>query len=139
MKSSFVSYLNQKFPELSPEQLNPLVSDQLLSPFQIKLSKNQIEQIKTEVNAYWNLRSWGELHLSERYSSLNLRKPDNYSVCMSYDFHINPEGKPELIEINTNASFLALGLELYTFLNLINPMSHFTDKDLVQMFLNELS
>jgi hypothetical protein len=138
LKSSFVSYLNQKYPELSPEQLNPLVSDQLLSPFQVTLSKNQIEQIKTEVNAYWNLRSWGESHLAERYSSLNLRKPNNYSVCMSYDFHINSEGKPELIEVNTNASFLALGIELYSFLSLKNPMGSFAEQDLVQMFLNEL-
>jgi hypothetical protein len=138
LKSSFVSYLNQKYPELTAEQLNPLISDQLLSPFQITLSKNQIEQIKTEVNAYWNLRSWGELQLSERYRSLNLRKPDNYSVCMSYDFHINSEGKPELIEVNTNASFLALGLELYSFLNLKNPMGRFAEDHLVQMFLNEL-
>lgn len=138
LKASFVSYLNQKYPALSQEQLSPLVSDQLLSPFQIKLSTEQISKIKQEVESYWNLREWGQKNLSTRFDSISLRKPENYSVCMSYDFHINPQGRPELIEINTNAAFLALGLELYDFLNLKNPITDFSTKDLVQMYADEI-
>jgi hypothetical protein len=58
---------------------------------------------------------------------------------MSYDFHINPNGRPELIEINTNAAFLGLGLQLYDFLKLPNIVNNsFKDDGLLKMFLNEL-
>lgn len=138
MKASFVSYLNQKYPELSVDTINPLLSEQLLSPYQIKLSSQQLKQIKNDVQDYWNLRTWGEKNLSTGYNELGLRKPNNYSVCMSYDFHINASGQPELIEVNTNAAFLALGLELYAYHNLKNPIADFTEKNLIEMFLNEI-
>ncbi|MBY0553130.1 hypothetical protein K2P97_01290 [bacterium] len=138
LKASFVSYLNQKYPALSTEQLSPLVSDQLLSPFQIKLSQGQISKIKQEVQSYWALREWGQKNLSSGFESKSLRRPTNYSVCMSYDFHINPQGQPELIEINTNAAFLGMGVELYEFLKLKNPISDFSTQDLVQMFVDEI-
>lgn len=138
LKASFVSYLNQKYPQIAVNLLEQLISDELLSPFQVSLSQDQVKSIKNEIAAYWPLRNWGEKNLSSQYSHYGLRKPDNYSVCMSYDFHINPQGQPELIEINTNASFLALGLELYKFLNLANPAGSFDEANLVEMFLNEI-
>lgn len=138
LKSRFVYYLNKKYSSLDTSLLEPLISDQLLSPFQITLSLEQIQNIKSEIKAYWGLRNWGEQKLVSQYSELNLRKPHNYSACMSYDFHINPEGRPELIEINTNASFLALGLELYAFLGFPNPAGNFGESDLVEMFKNEI-
>ena len=138
LKSRFVYYLNKKYSALETSILEPLISDQLLSPFQITLSAVQIQSIKNEIKTYWALRNWGEQNLVSQYSELNLRKPQNYSACMSYDFHINPQGQPELIEINTNASFLALGLELYSFLGFPNPAGNFGETELVDMFENEL-
>lgn len=138
LKARFVSYLNQKYSNLSSDLLNQLVSEQLLSPAQINLSQMQIHTIKSEIAGYWKLRNWGEKNLISGFSRYGLRKPDNYSVCMSYDFHINSQGQPELIEVNTNAGFLALGMELYSFLNLPNPAGSFNEKDLVKMFLDEI-
>lgn len=138
LKSRFVYYLNKKYSSLETSILEPLISEQLLSPFQIKLSAAQIQTIKNEIGGYWKLRNWGEQTLVSQYSELGLRRPENYSACMSYDFHINSEGQPELIEINTNASFLALGLELYAFLGLPNPAGNFGESELVEMFENEL-
>lgn len=138
LKSRFVYYLNKKYPQLDTSILDPLISDQLLSPFQIELSAAQVSKIKDEIKSYWALRNWGEQNLVSEFSKYELRKPDNYSVCMSYDFHINSDGQPELIEINTNASFLALGLELYTFLNLSNPAGPFGENELAAMFSQEL-
>lgn len=138
LKTSFVSYLYQKYPELSPELLGGLISEQLLSPFQITLSQKQVDTIKNEINHYWQLRQWGVENLDSKYSEYGLRRASNYSVCMSYDFHINTLGQPELIEINTNAAFLALGLELYNFLKLPNPTGSFNEDTLIQMFLHEL-
>lgn len=138
LKSRFVYYLNKKYSSLETSILEPLISDQLLSPFQISLSATQIQTIKNEISAYWQLRNWGEQKLVSHYAELNLRKPTNYSACMSYDFHINPEGRPELIEINTNASFLAMGLELYAFLGFPNPAGNFGEAEVAEMFENEL-
>lgn len=137
MKASFVSFLQKKFPRLSPETLQNTVAEQLLSPFQIKLSHAQIQQIKNEIKLYWKLRSWGEENLSANYHEMGLARPSNYSACMSYDFHINAEGNPELIEINTNAAFLALGLQVYEYLNLAPAPFGFNEEALVKMFQHE--
>lgn len=137
LKASFVSFLRQKHPAFDPQQTESLISDNLLSPFQVPLTAEQVRKLRTEIGRYWRLRGWGERHLSARYDELGLRRPRNYSACMSYDFHLNPRGEPELIEINTNASFLALGLELYDFLNLPNIAGTFDERALVEMFRRE--
>lgn len=139
MKASFVCYLKEKYPEFDLSQLNESVSEQLLSPFQIPLSAAQIQQIRTEIQQYWKLREWGTSHLAEEFDQLQLRRPENFSACMSYDFHIGSGGTPELIEINTNASFLALGLDLYSCLNLPNVANpQFNNAALIQMFEDEM-
>ncbi len=137
-KSSFIHHLVKKYPELNPQQLELLISENLLSPFQVTLPSTLIADIKNEIKGYWKLRAWSEENLSSKYESLGLRKPGNFSACMSYDFHLSLDSKLELIEINTNAAFLGLGLELYSSLNLANVEPSFTDKALVEMFLNEI-
>lgn len=138
VKASFVSFLNKKFSAISIDQLNELVSDNLISPFQIELSHSQVEQIKNEIKVYWQLRNWTEKNKASEYLDKGLKKPQNYSVCMSYDFHINSDGKPELIEINTNAAFLAMGLQVYEHLNLPNIAGPFNETSLVEMFKKEI-
>lgn len=138
LKASFVSYLQQNHTRLNSSQIQDLISDELLSPFHVSLSAAQIEKIRHEISLYWKLRRWGEKNLADRYKSYNLRTPENYAVCMSYDFHINSDGNPELIEINTNASFLALGLEHLHFLGLPNAAGDFDHAALTQMFADEI-
>ncbi len=137
MKASFVSFLKNRYSHLDEAVLRQAIADQLLSPFQIKLSRDQLDRLKSQIKWYGKLRDWSELNLTDQYYARGLKKPQNYSVCMSYDFHINPEGLPELIEINTNASFLALGLEMYDFLKLPNAAADFKQADLIKMFLAE--
>ena len=139
LKASFVTFLNQKFPRLSLEVLESTVSDNLLSPFQVNLAPKQFAAIQTEIDAYWKLRAWGETHLAEEYAQHGLRIPKNYSACMSYDFHVSVDGNLELIEINTNAAFLAMGLQMYSFLKIKNPVSSFNDQALIEMFKNEIA
>lgn len=138
VKASFVSFLNQKYPAISLDKLNELVSDNLISPFQIELSSEQIDLIKSEIKTYWQLRHWTEKHKSAEYLNMGLKKPNNYAVCMSYDFHINAEGKPELIEINTNAAFLAMGLQIYDYFKLPNIAGSFNETELAEMFKKEI-
>lgn len=137
LKTSFVSYLVQKYPDLTTELIDPLISPNLLSPFQITLPQNLIESVRSEIKKYWRLRQWSAENLQDKFQQKNLRQPKNFGVCMSYDFHINAENGIDLIEINTNASFLALGLEAYQFLNLKEKASDFTEQKLVQMFETE--
>lgn len=138
LKASFVTFLHQKFPRLSVELLESTVAENLLSPFQVNLTAKQLMSIQTEITAYWKLRNWGETNLAADYEKYGLRKPKNYSACMSYDFHISVDGNLELIEINTNASFLALGVQMYSFLKLKNQIA-FDEKALVEMFKNEIA
>lgn len=138
VKASFVSFLNKKYPELGLDNLNELVSDNLISPFQIELSQEQIDLIKNEIKIYWQLRQWTEKNKTSEYLNMGLKKPNNYAVCMSYDFHINAEGKPELIEINTNAAFLAMGLQIYDYFKLQNIAGPFNESELVEMFKEEI-
>lgn len=138
LKSSFIQHLQKNYPQLTTELLENYISEQLISPFQISLSEDVLSQIKQEIKSFWSLRNWTEKNKTEQFNSQNLRKPNNYSVCMSYDFHLNSSQQLELIEINTNAAFLALGLELYSFWNIQNKASNFNEQSLVQMFLNEI-
>lgn len=138
LKSSFIQHLVKKYPAFSSEQLDGYVSENLISPFQVPLKKHVIDDIKSEINQYWNLRNWSAEHLKLQYDAHHLIRPDNYGVCMSYDFHLTQDNRLELIEINTNASFLALGLELYNFWKLKNSAADFSDADLVQMFKDEI-
>ncbi|MFZ3231256.1 MAG: hypothetical protein WA160_13695 [Pseudobdellovibrio sp.] len=138
LKSSFIQHLLQKYPKLTAEQLETYVSEQLISPFQVPIKKSIISDIKNEIEAYWKLRSFSMDQLSAKFDSLNLKKANNYSACMSYDFHLNENNQLELIEINTNAAFLALGLELYSFWKIKNSAGDFDTQDLVNMFLHEM-
>jgi hypothetical protein len=138
LKASFLSHLLGSHPQLSSAQLEPLISENLISPFQVELKAQQVDQIREQIAQYWRLRQWSAEKLHEKYAQMQLRKPDNYAVCMSYDFHINSDGKPELIEINTNAAFLALGLELYRFFKIDNHTG-FNEILLTQMFKDEIA
>ena len=137
-KSSFVQFLNQKYPEISLSELNLMISDQLLSPFHVTLTQNTFEQLKTEIEHYQKLRNWSENNLQNVFETKNIRKPKNTAVCTSYDFHINALGQPKLIEINTNAAFLALGMEFYDY-SKYTPDTNFSESELVLMFKNEIN
>jgi hypothetical protein len=56
---------------------------------------------------------------------------------MIYDFHLTADGKPKLIEINTNAAFLTLGDYLYRAHGLDTGLT-FKIEDLKDLFLEEL-
>ncbi len=137
LKSSFKQHLAQKYPQLTSDLSEQHISEQLISPFQVRLGREIITQIKNEVGAYWKLRAWSENNLSADFDKLNLRKPKNFSACMSYDFHLSSDQKLELIEINTNAAFLAMGLELYDFWKLPKIDPNFNTQKLVEMFIEE--
>ena len=53
LKASFVSFLNLKYPSLDAALLDSVISDRLISPFQVTLSSAQVVTIKAEI------KKWG--------------------------------------------------------------------------------
>lgn len=138
IKARFIQYLQSKYDSWNNAEstalLNSLISDQLISETVLELPAQALTDIQTEIAAYHQLRSWGAQKLQTEYATHGLPVPKNEAVCTSYDFHWTTEGELKLIEINTNAAFLAMGTELYDFHKTGNA---FTADDLVNMFKNE--
>lgn len=136
VKDSFIQHLRQKFPAIAEEVLTQTISEQLICPHRITLPLSVLKTLQDEVKEIYALRAWSEKNLSAEFETLGLPKAKNYSVCTSFDFHLTGDHQPKLIEINTNAAFLALGLTLYDFWN-IKPHTGFTEENLIQMFREE--
>jgi hypothetical protein len=102
---SFQGHLFERFPVL--DKMNPqLEVEFLISPHIIPLSNQAFKKIEESVKALFRLRSlesYQKLY-SDRYPELFRRAKQDAAVLMSYDFHIDENGDPRLIEVNTNAS-----------------------------------
>lgn len=138
IKARFIQHLQAKYsswnnPE-SAELLKSLISDQLISETVLELPSQVLTEIQNEISAYYQLRSWGADKLKELYATHDLPTPQNEAVCTSFDFHWTTQQELKLIEINTNAAFLALGTELY---QMFDPDTLFKTIDIVNMFSNE--
>ncbi|MCM2352141.1 MAG: hypothetical protein NDI63_00900 [Pseudobdellovibrio sp.] len=136
VKDNYIQHLRSQFPSIPLETMNNLISEQLICPHRITLPKDTLTKLQSEIKQLYALRSWSEKNLSAQFETTGLPKPANYSVCTSFDFHLVDGNKPKLIEINTNAAFLALGLTLYDFWK-VQPATNFTWEKLVEMFREE--
>ena len=107
LKDLMVSHLVDGPFSLDRERLEPLISENLFSPFQIELPKNILAQAQEMVKACFQLRE--NPNYQKTYSAelemRGIKDPGNKAICMSYDFHLDQDGILKLIEINTNASF----------------------------------
>ena len=117
---------------LGTERLEELVSPQLLSPFQIDLPKHLLTEAQEFVAASYKLRenSQYQKFLQTDLQARGISDPGNKSILMSYDFHVDSENHLKLIEINTNASFLAMACEMYQMRGISNPIPGFQFSDL---------
>lgn len=138
IKARFIQFLITKYKSWNnPESLNllnNLISDQLLSEKIIELPSKILTDIQNEITGYMQLREWGAEKLTDNYKAMGLLIPENNAVCTSFDFHVTNENQIKLIEINTNASFLAMGCELYDFYK-IN--TGFNSNNIFEMFEQE--
>ena len=136
VKDNFIQHLRERFPGIPEATMQSTISDQLICPHRITLPKAALETLKSEITGLYALRSWSEKNLGSTFDAMGLPRAKNLSVCTSFDFHLVDGDKPKLIEINTNAAFLALGLTLYDFWKM-TPLTGFTAAQLVEMFRNE--
>lgn len=139
-KQDYLKYLCQEFPNLDYATLEPMTSDQLFSPFQVKVSQDILDQAQDAIQKIYAHRSQSEYTAKHfpALEKLGLNNPHNRSIAMSYDFHIDSQGQLKIIEINTNAAFLVLGYYLYQALNLKLPYSDYSLEVLKNNILNEL-
>tara|TARA_B110001454_G_scaffold219182_2_gene250944 strand:- start:11618 stop:12781 length:1164 start_codon:yes stop_codon:yes gene_type:complete len=139
LSQKYKSILKNQFKSLDESTLAPMVSDNLLCPNPVELPKALITEFQNTIKAFYTLRN-DPMYIHNYESELNrlqLKDPGNKSLFMSYDFHLSWEGKPKLIEINTNAAFLTLGYYLYQAHGLDTGLD-FKNEDLKDLFLQEL-
>lgn len=115
LKQSFISKLSSQFPQLTAQTLTSLISDQLLSPFQVPISKKNVDQVTQFARELFQLRENPEYQKSirEELVTKNLVPAKNHAICNSYDFHVDANGDLKLIEVNTNAAFMTMGEFMY--------------------------
>lgn len=138
MKQTYFNYIKNQFPALAESSIE-LLSDNLISPYQLKLTKKIMNQAEDVVKALFALRenSHYQSNVYQRIPSVAQRDPGNKSICMSYDFHLDQNGNLKLIEVNTNAAFLLMGYFLYGYRNLPRPVMDFSLDEIKQNILEE--
>ncbi|MFM6927424.1 MAG: hypothetical protein ACKOX6_03125 [Bdellovibrio sp.] len=141
IKVDYIQQLRSSFKGLANEPLETLIADNLLSPFTVELPSAVLNQAQTIISTLFSLRERKsyQLHFLDAISMKGLHDPGNKSIMMSYDFHLDEQQNLKLIEINTNASFLALGHEMYKARKLPLPVSDFSFDEVRQNILTEMS
>lgn len=140
MKQQYIEHLQFENPQFSSEELNGLISENLLSPFKVSLSREILEQAQQFVKSCFLLRESSEYqqYLAPEVLQRGLKDPGNKSILMSYDFHLDSNNQLKLIEINTNASFLAMGYEMYQSRKIPLPVADFKMDEIKENILEEL-
>lgn len=139
----FIDYISEMYPNLKKmkrQEFESLFADNLISPFNVQIQKNTINEIKNIISGFYELReneNYQKLFQSE-INKNNIINPGNKSMMMSFDFHLDENSNPRLIEINTNAAFLGLGTLLYQQKNLPAPVENFSVRSIKEMILNEM-
>lgn len=110
LRNSLISELSKRLT-WSAESLEPLIGPHLISNHVLKLPKSVLSQATEFVDSAWALRSLPNYqeYLAPQATHLGIQAPGNASFAMSYDFHLDQNHQLKLIEINTNAAFLAMG------------------------------
>ena len=131
---------------MASAELGNLVAEYLISPYEIELSSHTLKQAQDFVEATFALREIPAYQQKVLQRQAQLfphhaihHDPGNKAMAMSYDFHIDIDGILKLIEINTNASFLALGTEMYEFRQKKLPVAEFSAKEIQRDILSEMS
>jgi hypothetical protein len=138
MSSKFFSFIKEHYPGL-PDNSGELISDKLISPYTVRLPRSILTQADRVVKRLFALRLMPKYleSLSSKTPEIAKFDPQNRSICMSYDFHVDSDGTPKLIEINTNAAFLLMGFLLYKFTRTPLPVPDFDLTELKQNIVEE--
>lgn len=139
-KSEFIQQLRCSFKGLKDQPLEDIISENLISPFDVELPVSVLKQAQDIISAIFSLREKPSYvqHYQDQLTAKQLQDPGNKSIVMSYDFHLNENQDLKLIEINTNAGFLALGFEMYKAKKIAVPVSDFSLEEIADNVQTEL-
>jgi hypothetical protein len=112
----------------------------LISDFVLSLPKQVLADAQSFVKNVFKLRQSAEYQakIKSKHADQQINDPGNKSILMCYDFHYSKDSGLKLIEINTNASFLLLGLNLYRTKNQQLPIPDFDDVEIVSNIKTEM-
>jgi hypothetical protein len=136
----FIQHLRSRYNSIDLQTIENAVSSNLICNEEVIVSKENIKKIKNFIQATFELKQSENYqnYLIEKYQ-YPFEKKSHHSLFMSYDFHIDQNQEPKLIEINTNAAFWLLGYELYQ-LNFKKDSALFCDlEELKRNFQEEYS
>lgn len=141
--SNYFQYLKKKYPLLeqnNPQQLESNLGENLITPLVTQIPHKAMNWAQDLVQLLFKIRNssiYQELFHGEMEKH-GICDPENHSILMSYDFHYHND-QLKLIEVNTNASFLALGYELYEFTKTPRTPAKFQMEDWIANIKNELA
>jgi hypothetical protein len=94
VRTQLLSEIERNFKALPQSVTEPLISEDLISPFRIGLSKNVLGQAQAFVQACFQLRQQSNYinKYTDQLQQKSLIDPGNKSILMSYDFHMTAEG-----------------------------------------------
>jgi hypothetical protein len=137
---SFLSLLEERYPTTARtinvrERLTPL----LFCPVAVKLSRHLADKARLFAEATFALREIQDRKTKLENLEPHIADPGNYSALMSYDFHVDAEGRLRLIEINTNAAMSLMSDLLYEAAGLQNGFSVDFKREIIDTFKNEFT
>jgi hypothetical protein len=134
----YLSLLSTRYPKTSAA-LDPRerLSQLLICPTALQLPYDIAKQAEEIVRAFYRLRNSPDWKIPLETLPPPFQDPGNSSILMSYDFHIDTEGRLRLIEINTNASMSLLADLSYELQELKNPFSRGFREEIIESFAEE--
>lgn len=138
LKNKIIQQIKYKWPDLKTQNLDSLIAENLFSPFVLELPESVLTQAQDFAKSIHALRVNKQYQdcFKDDYQKYNIIKNNNFSFSSSFDFHLNSENQLKLIEINTNAAFWALGLEMYE-AHQLQPLQSY--KEIQKAILSEVS
>jgi hypothetical protein len=136
--NQFIDNLSVRYPETARRiDIRERLSSLLVSPHVVSLPLNLSSEAEKIISAFAALRDLNPRKKELARLAPALIDPGNYSVLMSYDFHVDSSGHLRLIEINTNASMSLIGEHLYLVQKINQPYSTDFSKEIVESFRQE--
>lgn len=126
LQTDFIQRIRDLYPGLKDrptEFYEQKVSENLFCPFTIKLPRRLKTELQNTITAFERLRSTLLMGPGGKNQG-EFPNPGHPCIMNSFDFHLDSHGRLKLIEINTNASFLVLGHELYNLRGLKAPFEY---------------
>ncbi len=116
-------------------EFNPLFFEQIFSPYHLQISSEIFNACQNFIKTFYqHTRTMPIAYKNEAERVIDSAKTTDSSVLMAYDFHIDSNNQPRLIEVNTNAAgYLPINL-----LHMAHDLTPDTDyRSLKMSFISE--